>query len=169
MWRLISLFYCFASISFSAIDLSKIETTEEHRVLLGLGIQFLVPNQLTGFESTQMVFCPRLYMPWGPGHLQIGASYGTDTGDYPRLSQIFIGELGYRMDYKIRFFTGFLTAGGQYSRYFSELGDFRSWGPHVGWGLIFPLARGFRMGAEMRALMLSKIVLGFGGNFTFSL
>lgn len=149
--------------------MDKIETTEEGRYLAGLGIQFLVPNQLNGFETSQMVFCPRLYIPFGTEHLQVGLSYGNDTGVYPQLDQIFIAELGYRFDFKTRFFTGFVSGGGQFSRYLSSLGDFRHWGPHASWGIIFSLAKDFRMGAEMRALFLEKAVLGFGGNFTVAL
>lgn len=159
----------FSAISFSAISLEKLETSEEGRYLVGLGIQFLVPNQLTGFETSQMVFCPRLYVPVGNQHVQIGLSYSSDTGIYPQLDQIFIAELGYRFDFKTRFFTGFFSGGGQFSRYLSSVGDFKHWGPHASWGIIFPLARDFRMGAEMRALFLEKLVLGFGGHFTVAL
>lgn len=155
--------------SFSAISLDKIETTEEGRYLAGLGIQFLVPNQLTGFETSQMVFCPRLYVPVGTEHIQIGISYGTDSGVYPQLDQIFMAELGYRLDLKTRFFTGFLSAGGQFSRYLSPIGDFRNVGPHAAWGIVFALAPNFRMGAEMRALFMEKMVLGFGSHFTVAL
>lgn len=137
--------------------------------MVGLGIQFLVPNQLKGFETTQLVFCPRFYVPLGTGHIQTGLSYGTDTGVYPRLDQIFMAELGYRFDFTTRFFTAFLSAGGQFSRYLSTAGDFRNWGPHASWGIVFPLARDFRMGAEMRTVILEKVVLGFGGAFTLAL
>ena len=144
-------------------------STEERRYLVGLGIQFLVPDQLSGFETSQMVFCPRLYVPLGTEHLQIGMSYGSDTGIYPQIEQIFTAELGYRLDFKTRFFTGYWSAGGQFSRYISQAGDFKNWGPHLSWGIIFSLAKDFSMGAEMRALFLEKTVLGFGGQFTVAL
>ncbi|MFM8268641.1 MAG: hypothetical protein ACKN9V_00485 [Pseudomonadota bacterium] len=164
---LFALFFSLAS--FPAISFEKTESSEEGRYLVEVGIQFLVPNQLIGFETTQMVFCPRLFVPLGSEHIQVGLSYGTDTGIYPQLDQIFIAELGYRFDFKTRFFTGFLSGGGQFSRYLSKGGDFRNWGPHASWGIVFPLTKDFRMGAEMRALFLEKAVLGFGGNFTIAL
>ncbi|NBX75680.1 MAG: hypothetical protein EBQ92_03935 [Proteobacteria bacterium] len=155
--------------SFSAVSLKQVESSEEGRYLVGLGIQFLVPDQLPGFESSQMVFCPRLYIPVGTEHIQVGVTYGSDTGVYPQLEQIFMAELGYRFDFKTRFFTGFLSGGGQFSRYLSQVGDFKKWGPHLSWGIIFSLAKDFSMGAEMRALFLEKTVLGFGGQFTVAL
>jgi len=163
IWLLISL------SSFSAVSSERIESSDEGRYLVGLGIQFLVPDQLTGFETSQMVFCPRFYVPWGTNHIQIGASYGTDTGIYPLLEHIFVGELGYRLDFKTRFFAGYLSGGGQFTRYVSQSGDFKHWGPHLSWGIVFSLARDFQMGAEMRALFLEKMVLGFGGQFTVAL
>jgi hypothetical protein len=161
---------CLISLSsFSAVSLEKLESTEEGRTLVGLGIQFLVPDQLTGFETSQMVFCPRLYVPLGTEHIQVGVSYGSGMGIYPQIEQIFMAELGYRLDFKTRFFTGYVSGGGQFSRYISQAGDFKHWGPHLSWGIIFSLARDFSMGAEMRGLFLEKPVLGFGGQFTVAL
>ncbi len=164
---LISACWCF--LGTTAPDLSQLQTSERGRFLLGLGIQFLVPDELPGFTNSQMVFCPRFYFPVGPGHFQLGASYGTSTGKFPELDQIFIAETAYRVDFETRFFTGFLFPGLVYSRYFSANGEYKKAGPQLGWGIIFPLARSFRMSAEMRALALEKLVMGFGANFTFSL
>ncbi|NBX93273.1 MAG: hypothetical protein EB078_12760 [Proteobacteria bacterium] len=155
--------------AFGADRLDRLETTEEHRYLLGLGIQFLVPDQLPDFESTQIVYSPRVFIPIGQDHIQIGVSYGSDTGVYPQIEHIFLAEIDYRLDYKTRFFTGFISVGGQYSRYLSRNVDHQDVGPNMGFGLIFPLAKDFRMGTEMRAYFLEKPVLGFGGNFTFAL
>lgn len=160
---------CFCFLGNSAPDLSQLRTSERGRFLLGLGIQFLVPDELSGFTHSQMVFCPRFYFPLGPGHFQLGASYGTGSGNYPEIDQIFLAEAAYRVEFETRFYTGFLSPGLAYSRYFSGVGEYKKTGPQLGWGIIFPLARGFRMNAEMRALILEKLVMGFGANFTFSL
>lgn len=166
-WGILFTWVC--SSSLALVPKQLMETTEENRYLLGLGIQFLVPNQLTGFENSQMVFCPRVYLPIFKGHLQLGASYGTDSGVYPRLDRILIAEMGYRLGFETRFFSSSISVGAQYSHYQSALGNFKQWGPHLAWGIILPLARDFRMGLELRALQLEKAVLGFGGNFTFAL
>jgi len=170
MKKLIGFYFVFSClVGLTAPDLSRMQTAETHRFLLGLGIQFLVPDELPGFVNSQMVFCPRVYLPFGTGHFQLGASYGNDSGVYPQLDQIFIGELGYRLEFLTRFYTGFITPGFHYSRYFSQVGEFKKLGLQLGWGIIFPLARNFRMSAEMRALSMEKLVLGFGANFSFSL
>lgn len=158
-----------SNLVLGADRLDRLETTEEHRYLLGLGIQFLVPDQLPDFETTQLVYCPRFFFPVGKDHIQLGVTYGSDSGVYPQLDHLFLAELGYRFDYRTRFFTGFLIAGGQFSRYFSNGKDHQGFGPNWGFGLIFPLAKDFRMGTEMRAYLIEKVVLGFGANFTFAL
>jgi len=156
--------------AFSAQDqIRDLKSPETGKILLGMGTQYLVPDQLKGFESTQMVFCPRLYFPLGPGHFQLGSSYGTGSGIYPEIDHIFLAELGYRIFFETRFFGSFLSAGGLYSRYFSELGDEKMAGPFISTGLVFSLARGFKMGAELRLIQLEKPVLGFGGHFTIAL
>lgn len=147
----------------------ELKSPDTKKILLGLGIQYLVPNQLTGFESTQMVFCPRLYFPFGVGHIHLGASYGVGSGIYPEIDHIFLAEIGYRSFFETRFFGSFLSAGGLFSRYFSELGESKKFGPFFGTGLVFSLAKGFKMGAELRLIQLEKTVLGFGGNFTIAL
>lgn len=157
------------SFGFALVPKDLMQTSEEGKTVWGLGIQFLVPNQLQGFDNSQMVFCPRFYFPLGKGHVQLGITYGSDTGVFPRLENIFMGEFGYRFGFETRFLNSFVALGGQYSQYQSALGEFRNWGPHFATGLVLPLAPNFRMGAEMRVLQLEKTVLGFGGNFTFSL
>lgn len=166
---LLVLMILFASRSGAIVPKELMETSEEGRMVWGLGIQFLVPNQLKGFENSQMVFCPRFYFPLRRGHLQIGASYGSDSGEFPKLDHVLIGELGYRLSFETRFLHSFLTVGGQYSQYRASEGLFKNWGPHFATGIILPLAPDFRMGAELRMLQLEKTVLGFGGNFTFSI
>lgn len=159
--------FVFASSSYDQIR--DLRSPETGKILLGMGIQYLVPDQLKGFESTQMVFCPRLYFPLGPGHFQLGSSYGTGSGIYPEIDHVFFAELGYRFFFETRFFGSFLSAGGLYSRYFSEMGDEKIAGPFVATGLVFSLAKGFKMGAELRLIQLEKPILGFGGQFTIAL
>lgn len=161
--------FLFSSLVWSNNQIRELKSPDSGDILLGLGIQYLVPNQLVGFESNQMVFCPRLYLPLGPGHVHLGSSYGTGSGIYPEIEHIFTAELGYRWFFETRFFGSFITGGGLFSRYFSELGESKKWGPFLGTGLVFSLAKGFKMGAELRFIQLEKTVLGFGGNFTFAL
>jgi len=159
----------FAFALSSQEQIRDLRSPETGKILLGMGIQYLVPDQLKGFESTQMVFCPRLYFPLGPGHFQLGSSYGTGSGNYPEIDHVFLAELGYRLFFETRFFGSFLSAGGLYSRYFSELGDEKMAGPFIATGLVFSLAKGFKMGAELRLIQLQKTILGFGGHFTIAL
>lgn len=163
-YSLFILFFC--SFLWSEDQIRELKSPQTESILLGLGIQYLVPNQLSGFESTQMVFCPRLYLPFGPGHIHLGSTYGTGSGIYPEIDHIFLAELGYRWLFETRFFGSFISGGGLYSRYFSEIGDKKNIGPFLGTGLVFSLAKGFKMGAELRIIQLEKVVLGFGGHFT---
>lgn len=137
--------------------------------LTGLGIQFLVPNRLPAFETPVIGLGPKLGIPIGDQHLELGVSYGTGSGENYTVRTLFITQLALKFSYRLPYLAGFVLGGGHYTEYSGSGIEMKKFGPTVGFGFLFPMGDGFKMAVEMQGYVIEKLLLGFGGSFAIEL
>lgn len=162
-----------AFFAWSGIALASPHLTEQfdrNRFLIGAAMEFLVPDELPGFESPQLILGPRLSVPIGSDHAEFQAGYSSSGGSAVIPKAFYLVDFHYRKNLEMPYLTGFLSAGMHFTYY--RAGDDRTeekFGPTLGMGLIFPMDKDFSMGVEMRNYFLDKSMWAFGGNFEFVL
>lgn len=144
-------------------------TTESGRTIgsdleMGLTLQYLVPNRLPTFEVPVTGFGAHIGFPvLGQNiHLQ-GVYAGSEAISLLNL------EAALRFNINNPFFTSCVYAGIHHLRY-GHLNQNESFvGPMTGLGFYIPMAKNFLMGLGMKLYLPKKMMLSFGGSFSFLL
>ncbi len=134
-------------------------------VLLGLDLEFIVPDNLAGLSVPQTLSGAHLGLSMGQDVLQLSAFYNSNQ----ETSALILTEVDYRFHLSTPFFTGYALAGLHYLHFRIALKDKEFVGPVAGFGLDLPMAQKFKMGLQMKLYYPRNFILGFGGGFSFLL
>ena len=132
---------------------------------LGLSLQLLVPNNISGFDTTLPLIGPHLGFDVGKNTLVLNAFYGSND----RTSTLLLSELDYRWNIYTPFITGWALLGVHYLHFRTNSENHDLLGPVTGLGFYFPMAHGLNMGLGMKIYLPKKTVLSFGGGFVYLL
>jgi hypothetical protein len=164
LWGLI----CASSVTFSATLApdSLAPTTSIPQVnnfLVGLNLEFLVPDSLEGLSLPQTLTGAHLGLVLGEDTLELTAFYNSN----PETSSLILSELNYKFNLSTPFITGYALTGLHYLHFRLAFQN-KDWvGPVLGFGFDLPMARNFKMGLQMKLYYPKKTMLGFGGGFSF--
>lgn len=144
-------------------------TTEAVRTIgsdpeIGLTMEYLVPNRLPNFEVPVTAFGAHVGFPVLGQNIQIQGVYGGS----PTIS-LFNIEAALRFNIDNPFFTSCVYAGLHYLHYGYQQNDKEFLGPMTGLGFYIPMAKNFLMGLGMKLYLPQKLMLSFGGSFSFLL
>ena len=160
------LFLCSqTNTSFSAKPEEAFESsiTQVNSTLLGLDLEFLVPNDLVGLSLPQTLTGAHFGASLGQDNLLLSAFYNSNQ----ETSILILSEIDYRFNLSTPFVTGYALAGLHYLHFRIAQKDKDFVGPVIGFGFDLPLAKSFKMGLQMKLYYPRKTMLGFGGGFSF--
>ena len=140
-------------------------TSQNSTILFGLDLEFLVPDNLSGLILPQTLTGAHLGLSLGGDTLEFTTFYNSNQ----QTSTLILSEVDYRFNLSTPFVRGYALAGLHYLHFRIAFKDKDYVGPVIGFGFDLPMARNFKMGLQMKLYDPNKIMLGFGGGFTFLL
>ncbi len=153
----------FASSTAPQFQSQEASVPQVNRVLLGLDLEFLVPDNLAGLSLPQTLTGAHLGFLFGEDTLNVSVFYSSN----PETSTLILGEVDYRFNLSTPFITGYALAGLHYLHFRLAFKDKDFVGPVIGIGFDLPMAQNFKMGLQMKLYYPRKVMLGFGGGFSF--
>lgn len=162
MIRLLFLLLVCSSVSRAATLTDTTTRTIGSDFEMGLTMQYLVPNRLPHFEIPVTAFGAHLGIPVLGQNIQIQGVYGGST-----IISLLNVEAALRFNIDNPFFTSCVYAGVHYLRYGYQKVDHSFIGPMTGLGFYIPMAKDFLMGLGMKLYLPQKIMMSFGGSFSF--
>lgn len=141
------------------------ETAIPHinKVLFGADLEFLVPDNISGFSLPQTLTGAHIGAHLGDDSFILSAFYSSNQ----ETSALVLGEIDYRFNLATPFISGYALAGLHYLHFRIDFKNKDFVGPVVGLGFDIPMAQSFKMGLLMKLYYPRKTMLGFGGGFSF--
>ncbi|NQW45168.1 MAG: hypothetical protein HQ462_07170 [Deltaproteobacteria bacterium] len=160
--------FLFSHLIFALPNDTPSEVTENPipeftKIIIGLDLELLIPDNLSGLSLPQTLTGPKLGIALGADSLMLGAFYNSNA----ETSNLILSELDYRFNLSTPFITGYALAGLHYLHFRLAFKDKDYVGPVVGFGFDLPMARTFKMGLRMKLYYPLKTMLSFGGGFSF--
>jgi hypothetical protein len=132
-------------------------------VITGLNLEFLVPDNLSGLSLPQNLTGARVGAMLGEDAVELTAYYNSNA----ETSTLLLSEVYYKFNLSTPFITGHWLAGLHYLHFRVAFQDRDFVGPMTGVGFDLPMAKNFKMEAQMKLYYPRKAMLGFGGGFSF--
>ena len=132
-------------------------------LLLGLDLEFLVPDNLAGLSLPQTLTGAHFGASLAQDTLELSVFYNSNQ----ETSTLILSEIDYRFNLSTPFLTGYALAGIHYLHFRVALKDKEFVGPVIGLGFDLPMAKNFKMNLQMKVYSPKKTMLGFGGGFSF--
>ncbi|NBX67531.1 MAG: hypothetical protein EBR01_01055 [Proteobacteria bacterium] len=144
-------------------NLLETQVPRVNQILVGAELEFLVPDNLSGFSMPQTLSGAHVGVSFGQDQLMVSGFYSSNQ----ETSALVLGEVDYRFNLATPFITGYALTGLHYLHFRVAFQNKDFVGPVVGLGFDLPMAQSFKMGLQMKLYYPRKTMLGFGGGFSF--